>query len=107
MKFRELIGLLLIVLGFVITPVAWAYYHILWGLCILLIGGGAYLFHTERVSKKLDEIEKEDQYSSRSSNYSAPMPSDIFNYTGWRSLWNKDSKSDSSDDHDSGGSNAD
>ncbi len=107
MSVREFVGLLMIVLGFAITPVAWAYYHLLWGICMLLIGGGAYLFHTERVSKKLEEIDKENRYSSRNSNCNAPMPSDVFNYTGWRSLWSKNDKNDRSDDHDSGGSDSD
>jgi len=94
MSIREMLGILLVLIGLVLTPLAWAYMHLLWGFCIVLFGVGGYLFFTKRVQEKLDELDRDDR---RSTNSGTPMPTDIFNYTGWRSGGHKDNTSRDSD----------
>jgi len=84
LNFREAVGLLLVVAGLVLVPVAWAFSRLLWLLAALLFAAGAMLFFTERRMKRELALEKEIGGSSRSGN-GTPMPSDIHNYTGWRS----------------------
>ncbi len=94
MSIREMLGIFIILVGLALSPLAWAYMHILWGVCIVLFGVGGYLFFTKRVQDKLEELDKDDR---RFSYTGAPMPTDIFNYTGWRSGGQRDNRSTDSD----------
>ena len=82
MNIREALGLVLIVAALVLVPVAWAFSHLLWLLAFMLLLVGSWLFYTERVIKKEEQIEKETGGSNLSGR---AMPTDIHNYTGWRS----------------------
>ena len=83
MSFREWLGLILTVVGLVLTPVAWAFSRPLWVLAFGLMGVGLMLFFTDRVYRRL---KRSSDHSSGSGNTSGhAMPTDIHNYTGWRS----------------------
>ena len=84
MNFRETIGLLLIITALILVPVAWAFSRLLWALAITLLFAGAILFYTERVRKREEKTEKESGGASCHGT-SAAVPTDIHNYTGWRS----------------------
>jgi membrane protein implicated in regulation of membrane protease activity len=84
MNLREAIGLLLIIMALVLVPVAWAFSRLLWALAFFLLLAGAMLFYTERVRKREEKIEKESGGASCHGT-GAAMPTDIHNYTGWRS----------------------
>jgi hypothetical protein len=81
MTAREIIGLVLLVAGSCILPLGWIVSHKILFVSILLIGVGVWLFYTERMHKQEEQLEKE----STGSGSSGPgVPSDIHNYTGWR-----------------------
>ena len=65
-------------------PVAWAFSRLLWALAFLLLVAGATLFYTEHMRKKEEKLEKETGGAS-CHGAGAAMPTDIHNYTGWRS----------------------
>ena len=100
MNFREVLGLLLIVAALVLVPAAWAFSNLLWALAFVLLIVGAGLFYTERVIKKEQQIEKESGGSCQGGH---AMPTDIHNYTGWRS----GGRSGSFESESSGGADAD
>lgn len=100
MNFREALGLLLIVAALVLVPAAWAFSNLLWALAFVLLVVGAGLFYTERVIRKEEQLEKETGGSRQGSQ---AMPSDIHNYTGWRS----GGRSGSFESESSGGADAD
>ncbi len=84
LNFREAVGLLLVVAGLVLVPVAWAFSRLLWLLAFVLLMAGAMLFYTDRRIKREAKLEKEGGGSSCSGS-GKPMPTDIHNYTGWAS----------------------
>ena len=100
MNFREALGLLLIVASLVLVPAAWAFSNLLWALAFVLLVVGAGLFYTERIIKKEEQLEKE---SGGSCQGGRAMPTDIHNYTGWRS----GGRSSSFESDSSGGADAD
>jgi len=81
---REAAGLLLIVAGLVLMPVAWAFSRLLWALCGVLLAAGVLLFYTERRMRREAQLSR-DAVSSSGSGTGSPVPNDIYNYTGWRS----------------------
>lgn len=100
MNLREALGLLQIVAALVLVPVAWAFSNLLWALAFVLFVVGAGLFYTERVIKKEEKLAKETGGSCQGGH---AMPTDIHNYTGWRS----GGRSGSFESESSGGSDAD
>ena len=84
MNLREAIGLSLIIVALVLVPVAWAFSRLLWALAFFMFVAGAMLFYTERVRKREEKIEKESGGTSCHGTGTA-MPTDIHNYSGWRS----------------------
>ena len=84
MRLREAIGLLLVIVALVLVPAAWAFSRLLWALALLLFIAGLMLFYTERVRKKEEKLEKKTSEASCHGESTA-VPTDIHNYTGWRS----------------------
>ena len=84
MNLRETIGLLLIIMALILVPVAWAFSRLLWALAFSLLFAGVMLFFIFRVRKREEKIEKESGGTSCHGT-GAAMPTDIHNYTGWRS----------------------
>ena len=82
MSFREWVGLILVAVGLVLMPVAWAFSRYLWLVAFGVLVVGFMLFFSVRVQRRM--------YGSSESVGSGhgqgrPMPTDIHNYTGWRS----------------------
>lgn len=82
MVFREILGLVVTVIGLALTPVAWVSSRAMWAAAFACTVLGLWLLFTERVVRKL----------SRSSNGAASadgsghaMLTDIHNHSGWRS----------------------
>lgn len=84
MSARESTGLVLIVVALVLIPVAWTTSRVLWLAAFLMFILGAILFFSERVQRRLEKSEAEAS-GSCSSSTSRAVPTDIHNYTGWRS----------------------
>ena len=84
MRLREAIGLILVIIALVLVPAAWAFSRLLWGLALLLFVAGLLLFYTERMAKREERLEKK---TGRASGHGEGtfVPTDIHNYTGWRS----------------------
>ena len=80
MTFREWTGLILVVLGLLLLPAAWAFSRALWLLSFSLITVGAWLFYTRRVERREVRIDK----LKGSQRTGTGVPSDIHNYTGWQ-----------------------
>ncbi len=83
MTTRELIGLVLIVAALVLIPVAWLFSRLYWFVGFALFIGGAALFFTDRVIRRIEKSSAGGGHSGDSSGRA--MPTDIHNYTGWRS----------------------
>lgn len=81
MTARELIGLACLISGTALVPIGWIVSHKILLLAGLLIGVGAWLFYTERMLKKEEQLAKE---STAGGSYGPYVPADIHNYTGWR-----------------------
>lgn len=81
MNIREVLGLSLIISALVLVPVAWPFSRLLWLLAFVLFVIGAWLFYTERVIRKEEQMKNETGASSLSGN---ALPTDIHNYSGWR-----------------------
>jgi hypothetical protein len=79
MSFREVIGIVLIIVTVAVTPVAWMHSRMLWLVSGLLLILGAVLFYTERMTGRAIELEKYETGGSGSA-----VPRDIHNYSGWR-----------------------
>jgi len=78
---REAIGLGLIIVGVVLTPVAWAWSARWWLLAFSLIVVGAFLFYTDRMIRR----EEDRKRGGGGSGALGPaMPTDVHSYTGWR-----------------------
>jgi hypothetical protein len=84
MSLREALGLALIILGLVLTPVAWTTSRSLWLLAFVLFAVGGGLFMTDRIYRRMVKADREGGTGGGGSSGS-PMPTDIHNYTGWRS----------------------
>lgn len=82
MNFREASGLVFIIAALALIPAAWVFSRLLWLSAILLFAVGGTLFYTERIQRREERLEKE---VSGPDSYGAAMPTDIHNYTGWRS----------------------
>ena len=83
MAWREFLGLVLVTVGLVITPVAWTTSRILWLVAFALMVAGAYLFFSDRVLRRMERDRREGPAGT--TDVGRPMPTDIHNYTGWRS----------------------
>ena len=81
MTMRESIGLVFLIVGMAIVPLGWIINHKILVLAGLLLGLGVWLFYTERIIKREEQITKE---STGSGNYGPSVPRDVHNYTGWR-----------------------
>lgn len=84
MNVRETIGLLTIVVALVLTPVAWTTSRVLWLIVFLLLILGAALFASGRVTRRLMKLATEGKGTGTGAAGHA-MPTDVHNYTGWRS----------------------
>jgi hypothetical protein len=93
---REITGLVLIAVALVLIPVAWTSSRMLWLVSFLLFVLGSVLFFTARVTRRLEESESGS--SGNCGPGSRAMPTDIHNYTGWRSGGRSETM-----DHSSGG----
>jgi hypothetical protein len=82
LNFREILGLVLIVLGMIIIPTAWMFSRTLTVIAFVLLFVGFTLFYTERIMKREERMAKEA--GSSGENCGNPMPTDINNHTGWR-----------------------
>lgn len=100
MAFREIVGLVLIVVALVITPVAWVSSRTLWFVAFAMFFAGAWLFFSDRV---LQRIDKSDRPASGDQGTGNAMPTDIHNYTGWRSGGRSESMDAGSHGADGGG----
>jgi hypothetical protein len=99
MSARETIGLGLIVIALVLTPVAWTTSRMLWILAFLTFVLGLMLFLTGRVQRRLEESSG-DRCSVSDGRNSRDMPTDIHNYTGWRSGGRSETMDSSSENSD-------
>ena len=80
---REIFGLVLIAIALVLMPVSWMTSRVLWFVAFAMFVGGLALVLTDRVARRMAEADKE---GSRTADFSArTMPTDLYNYTGWRS----------------------
>jgi hypothetical protein len=82
MSIREWIGLCLAVVGTALLPIGWIVNTRLVLLSAALAAVGIALFYTEYRARREAEIEKE---SFRGSGSGHGVPTDVHNYTGWRS----------------------
>lgn len=81
---RETLGFTLIVAALILVPVAWATSRMLWFAAFLLLVLGSVLFWSERMARRLEASEAEPG-GTGSGGQCRAMPTDIHNYTGWRS----------------------
>lgn len=82
MNFREILGLVLAVVGAALVPLGWIVSATIFVIAFALFAVGVGLFYTERRLKRAEEIEKES-FGRRTSGPEVPI--DMHNYTGWRS----------------------
>ncbi len=80
LRFREILGLIAIVVGLLLLPTAWAFSRVLWFVAFCLLGVGGWLFYTERSAKNDEELAR---LSGSGSCPGSGRPSDIHDYTGW------------------------
>ena len=83
MSAREVIGLTLIIVALVLVPAAWITSRLLWLASFLALVAGVILFFSARVQRRMEK--SEEGASSCGSSGGRAMPTDIHNYTGWRS----------------------
>jgi uncharacterized membrane protein len=102
LNLREISGLVLVVLGLIIIPTAWAFSRSLTVIAFVLLGVGVVLFYTERIIKREQRMAKEA--GSSDGNCGSPMPTDIHNHTGWRTGGRR---ADDNDSGDGGGGDGD
>ena len=82
MSIREILGMALVVVALVVVPVAWIASRWLWMVSFFALVLGVSLFFSARNMRRLEESEK---MGGGSSTTGTPMPTDVHNYTGWRS----------------------
>jgi hypothetical protein len=80
LRFREIVGALLITVSLILVPAAWAFSRALWLLAFFALVSGAWLFYTERNIRKEEEL---DRLSGHRSGQGSGRPNDIHDYTGW------------------------
>lgn len=80
LRFREIVGVLLIIVSLILVPVAWAFSRILWLVAFCLLLAGCWLFYTERTLKREEELA---HLSNHGSCQGSGRPNDIHDYTGW------------------------
>ena len=79
MERRNLIGLVLLVLGVILQPVGWMYVFWVQMLSFALIGIGVVVFITQKCVEKLEDgAEGRGGYSR-----GAGMPGDVYDHGGW------------------------
>lgn len=100
MATREIFGLVLIAIALVLIPVAWAASRGLWFVAFAMFVGGLALVLTDRVTRRMAEADKEGSRTADSSGRA--MPTDIHNYTGWRSGGRSETMDNSSHTGDGG-----
>jgi hypothetical protein len=83
MSFREILGLILITAALVLIPVAWTFSRTLWFVAFAMFVVGVALFLTDRVRRRMQKADAGGSSGDGSSGQT--MPTDIHNYTGWRS----------------------
>jgi hypothetical protein len=81
MTFREVLGLVLIAVALVLIPVAWTFSRTLWFVAFAVFVVGVVLFFTDRIYRRMSKAEA----GGSGGGSSGAMPTDIHNYTGWRS----------------------
>ncbi len=80
MRFREIVGALLIIVSLILVPAAWAFSRTLWLVAVCFLLGRCLLFYTERNIRKEEELVR---LSSHGSCHGSGRPTDIHDYTGW------------------------
>ena len=93
MNARETLGLILIVIGLVLTPVALMFSHLLVAVSMIVIIFGAFLFYTERMIKREEKLEKESGGCIPHSRTTG----DVHNYSGRANGGRSDTADDSID----------
>jgi hypothetical protein len=58
MTFREWTGLVLIVMGLLLLPAAWAFSRVLWLLSFSMFAGGIWIFYTCRILRREARLDK-------------------------------------------------
>lgn len=82
MVFREIVGFVVTVIGFALTPVAWVSSRAMWAAVFACTVLGLWLLFTDRVMRKLDNSSNDAAGAEGSGR---AMPTDIHNHSGWRS----------------------
>lgn len=59
MNFRETTGLLFIVAGSMVLPTAWMFSRALWLVAGVLVFAGVFLFYTDRVRRRQEQLDRE------------------------------------------------
>jgi hypothetical protein len=98
-RIREVIGLVVAIVGVSLIPIGWYFSRLLWIAAVVLVVLGLLLLLTDRVMKSEREIE------NAPAAYATPVrpgvPGDAHNYSGWRdggrSLGGEDSGGDAGD----------
>jgi hypothetical protein len=90
----------LIAIALLVTPVAWLSSRVLWFVAFAMFVSGVALFFTERVMRRISKSEGNGTDSAGSSGRA--MPTDIHNYTGWRSGGRSETMDGSSNTSDGG-----
>ena len=80
MTFREWTGLVLIVVGLLLLPAAWAFSRALWLLSFSMFVVGVWIFYTGRILRREARLDKLKGSQRAGRN----LPSDINDYTGWQ-----------------------
>lgn len=95
MNARETLGLILIVIGLILTPVAWMFSRSLCAITLMVLFFGAYLFYSERMIKKQEKLNKKHGEIMRDSS----GPTDVNNNPGWGSSGNSETIDFGDDDY--------
>lgn len=83
MTLREILGLVLMTAALVLIPVAWTFSRMLWFAAFAMFVVGGALFFTDRIYRRISKAGSGGSSGSGSSGHA--VPTDIHNYTGWRS----------------------
>ena len=83
MAARKILGLVFIAITLVLIPVAWVSSRAVWFVAFAMFAGEFVLFFSGRVYRCIEVSEKEGSGGLETSGRA--MPTDIHNYTDWRS----------------------
>jgi hypothetical protein len=72
MAFREILGLVLIAVALVLTPVAWTFSRMLWFVAFAMFVVGVALFFTDRIYRRISKAEAGGSGGSGSSGHAMP-----------------------------------